>query len=116
MEAIYSYLKIHKNKIIEEAENGDPLARRIMQVYELHRTCPSDLGAQGILQGMIAEHEKTRLKKDPVYLSLKADSESIQIYSASCSECGWFGMSDDCMYGKCPNCKSRVRREINQHD
>lgn len=26
-------------------------------------------------------------------------------------DCGWFGMSDDCKYGRCPNCGDRVRRE-----
>jgi len=28
-----------------------------------------------------------------------------------CSDCGWFGMSDDCRRGECPNCGDRVRKE-----
>lgn len=28
-----------------------------------------------------------------------------------CCDCGWFGMSDDCHYMRCPNCGDRVRKE-----
>ena len=33
------------------------------------------------------------------------------IYSVYCHECDWFGMSDDCMYGRCPVCKERVKQK-----
>ncbi len=32
------------------------------------------------------------------------------IYAVVC-ECGWFGMNDDCKYGRCPDCGDRVKRE-----
>jgi len=32
-------------------------------------------------------------------------------FEARCPECGWFGMSDDCRYMKCPNCEGRVGRK-----
>ena len=33
-----------------------------------------------------------------------------EIYAVFC-QCGWFGMSDDCQYGRCPSCGGRVQRE-----
>lgn len=32
------------------------------------------------------------------------------IYPVRC-DCGWFGMSDDTRYMRCPNCGERVKRE-----
>ena len=34
------------------------------------------------------------------------------IYPVVC-ECGYNGTSDDCPYGRCPNCGGRVRRDYN---
>lgn len=34
------------------------------------------------------------------------------IYPVNCKCCGWFGMSDDCRYGRCPDCRERVTREF----
>jgi hypothetical protein len=27
-------------------------------------------------------------------------------------DCGWFGMSDNCRYNRCPNCGQRVTKDI----
>ena len=40
----------------------------------------------------------------------KDDKIGETIYPVSC-DCGWFGMRDECKYGKCPNCHDRVRKE-----
>ena len=32
------------------------------------------------------------------------------IYAVSCG-CGWFGMRDDCLQGRCPNCGDRPNRD-----
>jgi hypothetical protein len=36
---------------------------------------------------------------------------SDSIYPVLCPDCGWFGMSDDCLYLLCPDCKSRVVKD-----
>jgi hypothetical protein len=33
------------------------------------------------------------------------------IYSVYCPECSWIGMSDDCMYGRCPCCTVMVKKD-----
>jgi predicted Zn-ribbon and HTH transcriptional regulator len=33
------------------------------------------------------------------------------IYPVYCPECGWFGMSDDVRYGRCPYCEGRIKRD-----
>jgi predicted Zn-ribbon and HTH transcriptional regulator len=38
------------------------------------------------------------------------------VYPVCCPECGWFGMSDDCKYGRCPWCGGRVRKETEGED
>jgi len=37
--------------------------------------------------------------------------ESHLPFEARCPECGWFGMSDDCKYMRCPNCGGRVMQK-----
>lgn len=40
------------------------------------------------------------------------DEEGMEeaVYPVKCV-CDWAGMSDDCKYGRCPDCGDRVRRE-----
>jgi len=37
------------------------------------------------------------------------------IYPARC-DCGWFGMSDDCRYNRCPNCGGRIERDRTEEE
>ncbi len=34
-----------------------------------------------------------------------------EVFAVYCPECGWFGMSDDCQYGRCPHCRMMTKRE-----
>lgn len=39
-----------------------------------------------------------------------ADSIDDSIYPVKC-DCGYFGMSDDCLRGRCPNCRDIVKKD-----
>lgn len=34
------------------------------------------------------------------------------VYPVYCPECDWVGMSDDCLWGRCPYCQATVKKEI----
>jgi hypothetical protein len=58
-------------------------------------------------------HLNCRRIKDGLYEYSVSRPED-RIYPVRCDYCDWIGMSDDCLYGRCPNCTSRVRHDTSE--
>lgn len=53
-------LRPHVKAIKADAESGNPRAREIITLYEMHRDCPNDPGAYGCCQAAFDEWWRDR--------------------------------------------------------
>lgn len=63
MSELVDRLKPHVIEISRLAKRGNPHAREIVELYELHRSCPRDPGAYGLCMAALTEWLKKRERR-----------------------------------------------------
>ena len=53
-------LRPHVAEVEADAAAGDAKAQRVIDLYEMHRTCPNDPGARGLCLAAFADWKRDR--------------------------------------------------------
>jgi hypothetical protein len=64
-EATIEYLTQNRSAVISQADSGDPVAMRIIQMHRMHVASPGDPGAIGVLMAATEEFKRREQADKP---------------------------------------------------